>query len=98
MDIELTDEDLVLARELIEQGYLSTSNKYRQVSRLRTPLTGKDIVRPELHDTLAGRTLIERWDRALSRDVLRGHDPEVEHRELTIGQFRAFKQLGGQTA
>lgn len=98
MDIEPTEEDLALARDLIAQGYLSTSNKFRTVSRLRAPLTGKDIVRPELHDTLAGRTLIERWDRAWSRAVLRSHDPDVEHRELTIGQFRAFKQLGGESA
>lgn len=93
----LTDDEL--GRALVRDGWRSTSNKYRLVSRLRVPLTGKDIVRPELHNSAAGKLIIDQWDRIWSSWILRcGDDRAVETLELTLGQFTSFRANKGQTA
>lgn len=98
-ELEPGEEDIEYARKLIAEGWKSTSNKYRSVAKRRIPLTGKDIVRPEMWETEEGKRLIQNWDNGWAGFYLRSpNHPDIEHIELSVKQYRAFKKLGGETA
>jgi hypothetical protein len=94
-----SEEDLALVRQLIVEGYLSTSNKYRVVCKLNVPefdqlfvFDGDDVpkwLRAELRDWYTRERGY--WTRMHS-------DRHGERRTLTAAQFHAFKQLGGRSA
>lgn len=97
--------DALLGAELVRDGWLSVSTKHRRVARLTSEWPkAENLIRSEMLDTLAGKEMVELYRRR-SRHVLRrfssGNQDEakfVEIMELTIKQFRAFKQLGGECA
>ena len=91
-------EDLAFGQKLVSDGWLSTSNKFRSVARHVAVPTGKDLVRPELHDTEAGRQMILLWDRTWRNLALRCGHEGVARQELTVKQYRAFRLAGGGTA
>lgn len=94
-----SDEDMEAARVLIAEGWHSTSNKYRTVARFVDPIPPiEDMLRPEALDTLHGRRLAEWWRFNRHSSDLRTHRDGVEHRNLSIPLFRAFKKLGGSMA
>lgn len=97
----VTDDDVELGERLVaEGGWYSISNRYHRVARFKTgqPATGRDLVRPELWHTPAGRKLIELWDGQWARARLRLGGPDIEERTLTPGQYAAFRKAGGQPA
>jgi hypothetical protein len=98
-ELEPTPEQMEEAKQLVAEGWFSTSNKYRSIARFKVRLTGKDLVRPEYHDTEMGKLLIHAWEGSWERHLLRCGSPEiVEHRELTTRMFRAFKLSNGPVA
>lgn len=90
-------EDLVLARQLVADGWLSTSTRYRHVSRVLPGYAASDLLKPEMLATPAGKLLAEAWEQEL-RWALRSSYPFVEHKTLTVKQYAAFRAAGGQTA
>lgn len=98
-ELEPTDEDLKYAKELIDQGWQSTSNRYRNVARFIEPIPDiRDMVSAEVLATYHGRRLADAWKRAWHSSDLRLGGEGVEQRTLTVKQFRAFKRLGGKVA
>jgi hypothetical protein len=96
--LELTEADMERARKLIADGFVSTSNRYRTVSKVHTPPFDEAMtfaagvpawLREEIHRAYEEQT--KRWG-------ARGNKEGVEHIELTSSEFRAFKLLGGPTA
>lgn len=78
------------ARELIAQGYSSTSNKYRLLAKL--PDGGKTAM-----ELLAEKEpqWLQRWEEMAKSQYLRVHAPHIEVDEET---YRAFRLLGGRSA
>lgn len=91
--LEYTEADAARARQLIADGFLSISNKYRRVERIRVPpfevaITFSDAVPTWLREKLRV------WYRmGVEGGWTRQHLGEVL--ELSPGEFRAFKILGG---
>lgn len=97
---ELTpgQEDLEYAKKLIDEGYRSISTKYRMVVKYTVPRpAGKEIIRPELLGTVHGEAFAKLWDDQYSWGMRLGGE-NITKLELTVRQFRAFKQLGGKMA
>lgn len=95
-DLKPEAEDLELAEQLVREGWKSTSSKYRTVAKFRTPPPpAAEMLRPELVNTPQGKRLAELWDRHRHSLGLRQEWDDVEERELTLKQFRAFKLKGG---
>lgn len=89
------EADVATAQVLVEDGWRSTSNKYKTVSRFRLP-PFEEMFRPAAS---APGWLIEDMRRAykgVEASELRG--PRAERRDLSDGEFRAFKALGGESA
>jgi hypothetical protein len=95
--LQPTEADLEKARKLIVKGWMSTSNKYRSVARVLVP--------PPM-EAITFSADVPRW---LQKHVLEAYvqwtahgarceRDKVEHLELTVGEFRAFKVLGGRMA
>lgn len=109
-EYEPEERDIEYAKQLVAEGWHSTSNKYRLVARFKLPegytdLTqcglprGKYMLHPDLMGTPLGGYLIRLWDDRRHSLELRGHDDDlVEHKELTVRQFLAFKRHGGPSA
>lgn len=82
------------AQSLIDQGYKSTSNKYRFVARLPEGMTGLEALKqvaPDYYEHMMRRIECEavaQYLRAYSKDYI----------VLTPEEFMAFKQLGGEVA
>ncbi len=91
------DEDL--ARKLIAEGWLSTSNKYSTVARSTVPPASEAIIfSADVPAWLRGEVL-EAYVRATRSGLRLGNGRDgVEHMQLTVAQFRAFKRLGGGCA
>jgi hypothetical protein len=100
IDEDIKKEELLdlMAKKLVAEGWLSTSNKWRYVSRFKHKMTGKDLVSPELWDTDEGKLVIDMWDRSWSNHCLRMGGENVETLELTTQQYKAFKRNGGTSA
>jgi hypothetical protein len=98
-DIPPFEEDFAVARELIAQGFRSTSNKYRHVRRLKRRVASfHEVVRPEFHDHPVMGYIADRWGMWESQVLRCGSLDDVEEKTLTVRQYRAFKLLGGYTA
>lgn len=98
-----TDEDLVVAGQLVMDGWLSVSTKYRTVALATAEVpTVQQIISPEYLDTSFGKDLAEYWHRHRI-NMLRTHafqedSPLVVSKELTLREWKAFKKLGGRSA
>ena len=98
-EIEPSDEDVEEAKRLIQEGWHSTSNKFRAIARFTEPVPrASEMFSPEVLATHHGKRLQEMWDRNRHSTDLRTNAAGVEHRQLTVRLFRAFKKLGGQMA
>lgn len=92
-----TPEDFEFAAELIDEGWRSVSNKYREVARLPPKSNAEDLIKPEALDGHPlGRDLADCWEK--NKWWLLRCSPVAEKRSLTVRQFRAFKLLGGRVA
>lgn len=99
-NLDISAEDEAYAKQLIADGWLSTSNKYRTVARIEDGLTLEDCIRFTDKASLKVRVALEDAWNQHRRWLLRVHGPNdnVAEKELTVGQFRAFKKFGGDTA
>lgn len=94
--LTITDEDRLLAQQLVADGnWYSTSNRYHMIKRVVVPpfdevVTFKDGVPDWLQKVF-------RWEYERGQFSWR-RMAEGEERTLTVGQFKAFKQAGGQAA
>lgn len=98
--LDISENDWGHAQLLIVQGWKSTSNKYRHIARsVNLAFDAYVTLAPNTPKTLQ-TALRDAWRRA-NDYRLRVHnadDPTVETLTLTVGQFRAFKALGGDMA
>lgn len=95
--LESSPEDIERAKALIADGYRSTSNKYQMVARALVPRAEQAITfAADVPEWLRKATLdfYERW----TEWGMRGNYERIEHLELPLGVFRAFKKLGGRMA
>lgn len=97
--VQITEADAQRGRELVAEGWWSTSQKYRAIARWREPVpTLEALFAPGMLDTFHGQRLGE-----VVRKHLDGHygcggpaaDPHLERATLSVSLFRAFKQAGG---
>ncbi len=95
-----TPEDLSFGQHLVACNWLSISTKYRTVARWKIlPPCGDDMVTDYTRDTPHGQRLIKMWDHHNHfRDLRICGDDLVEKRVLTVREWAAFKQAGGQSA
>lgn len=91
-------------RQLVAEGWYSTSNKLMRIARFKTPRARiEQLVLPGVLQTAEGRYLREIWERyGLHTSNLRCPPKgiEVEHRDLASDPalYRAFRLAGGQSA
>ncbi len=95
-ELEPSPEDIALAQQLLDEGWLQTSAKYRTVARLPADFPKAiNVIRPEWIGTEHGVKFTHWWN---SHRRMAHRSQEAITRELTVKQFRAFKKLGGQPA
>ena len=96
-DDELTprEEDDALARKLVSEGWIQVSAKYRMIRRWKNPPPPpEDLVNPAWHDTFFGRRAINILRHIGDENALRcAPDDMVEKRELSIREFKAYKNI-----
>ena len=99
--LEVSPEDEALAKQLVAEGWFSTSNKYRHIARANLPPVDKAMTFSEFVPVWL-RKEVERAYDSWTKWGLRVHssypDSGIESRELTTAQFKAFKKAGGQSA
>jgi hypothetical protein len=84
-------------QELIDAGYESTSNKYRTVARLPPGKTALEALRDASpHDYAMIVARIEQQCASTYRRLYASHNGHQV--ELTIEEFREFKQAGGKVS
>lgn len=92
-----TEDDLVFAQTLIDEGWYQISAKYRRVARLPADFPrGEDLLRPQFLATRWAKEFLDYWNNHYRRVAVTEYGAAVQ--TLTTKQFRAFKQLGGPTA
>lgn len=93
-------EDVVLAKQLVAEGWQSTSHKHRMIARLRAEV-------PAFENGVTFSPEVPEWFREQVRKAYSwvGHryirmapDEAKEIRQLTVAEFRAFRNAGGETA
>ncbi len=92
-----SEADFAVARGYVYLGWVSTSNKFRQISRILPGNTAEDLLKPEVLNTPIGQHFKEMWEREL-RFVVRGNGPFVQHLTLPVKQYIAFRKVGGRSA
>lgn len=95
--LQFTTADQERAKQLIADGWLSTSSKHRQISRAHLPRVEAAIVFASGVPAWL-RSQMRRAYEIEIRSALRMSREEIEHAELTVGEFQAFKHLGGGSA
>lgn len=105
-EIEPTEEDTKLAKELIDQGFKQVSSKYRMLRRFKeTPAQPPPacflLDLAQIPKEMRG-DLIVRTDETLKslyfKSLRCAKQSDVLEVTLTVKQFRAFKLLGGQAS
>lgn len=100
---QLTDEELAitptheaLAQQLVEEGWLSVSNKYRHIIRWKNPPPpAGQVIAKEYQDTYWGQQAMEKYKKhVLGEWGLRMAPKELlEERTLSVAEHKAFKHL-----
>lgn len=103
--LEVTPADEAKAKELVAEGWWSTSAKRQTIRRWKErPPTVEELIRPEMLETFHGRrlaailTLHEQWRSDVSYDLVTRKpypDDLFEDARLSPSLFRAFKAAGG---
>lgn len=97
-ELQPTDDDLAEAKRLVEEGWKSTSNKYRMVRRWHPNILDlEDLIHPEMVETAEAQW----WLKYAHGPSLRMADVQglpIEEKTLTVRVFNAFKKLGGEMA
>lgn len=88
-----TEEHYEEARQLVKDGWLSVSNKYRTVARIKIPSI-TELLQPQFHGTWLEQELKELIRRQKGFWVRR----RGETKELSPQVFYAFKKIGGDRA
>lgn len=94
--LKSTDADEVRARQLLAAGYKQVSAKYRRLARLHVPPFESVTFAPDVPEWLRAE-FHRHWDYLTQfgyHQASRVSD-HAETIELTVGEFRAFKKLGG---
>lgn len=88
------------ARDLVAEGWYSTSNKYHRIARWKPPHVKLDqVIRPEFADTALVFQLRQMMKRHwFASDGLRDTNEFVEHAELSPELYAAFRKAGGPMA
>lgn len=98
-ELEPSPEDLLEAEQLVKDGWRSVSAKFRGIARFTEPVPRiEDMVSAEVLATNHGKRLAERWSKWSHTWDLRTNDAGVEHRDLSVKLYRAFRMKGGQSA
>jgi hypothetical protein len=98
-ELEPSPEDLLEAEQLVKEGWHSVSAKFRGIARFREPVPRiEDLVSVEVLATNHGKRLAERWSKWSHTWDLRTNNAGVEHRDLSVKLYRAFRMKGGQSA
>lgn len=101
-ELEPSPEDLAQAKVLIDGGWKSTSNRFRNVARFVIPQPDiKTMLTPEALTSYHGQRLVKHYNQLGSLwhgCDLRCGDEGVEKMTLSVNVFRAFKKLGGRSA
>jgi len=98
-ELQPTERDYRDARELLQKGWYSTSNKHRTIARFTEPVPKIEaMVSPEVLATNHGQRLKRMWDQMYHAHDLRTSINGVQHKELPVKVYKAFKSLGGQSA
>lgn len=99
-EVDPTDADLVRGKQLVDDGWLSTSTRHRTLARWKNqPPKVEDMLLPEYRDSPFGRCFIARygeWYGPSLRDNKPEFEPFIERMTLTLPQFRGFKKAGGK--
>lgn len=88
-----TPEHMAEARRLVAEGWLSTSNRYRHLSRYKWPKLD-EVIQPQWKDTILEQELRAFMESHHSY-MVRVHG---EHLEVSPQVFYAFKSIGGRSA
>ncbi|MGN6103989.1 MAG: hypothetical protein ACTHU0_02695 [Kofleriaceae bacterium] len=94
-ELEPSADDTALGEQLVAEGWISTSTKYRHLIRWRLlPPKFEDLIRPEQMGSYFIEQVREAYNARIGREwALRmAPDALVERRTLTLRQFRAFKR------
>lgn len=94
----ITEEDRELAKQLVAEGWRSTSNRYHMIARLPPGMALLEAL--EKHAPELYRQVMEDVLHRCEVQFLRVYSNRVEgcHRELTLSQYKAFRQAGGESA
>lgn len=86
-------DDVALAKKLLDEGYESTSNKYRHLARVTPGMKASEelaCVAPEAY-----KRNLEQFERWCKGELLRVYCPKENKVEVSSAVFQAFKKLGG---
>ena len=92
------EDDFELAKSWIQQGYMSTSNKYRTISRLPEGETGLEAL--QRCAPSAYRNIMRVAEQRAADTYCRMGYAEREGNQMTLDreEFAAFKRAGGQSS
>lgn len=97
--LRITPADEELARQLVAEGWWSTSRKSRSIARWKEPIPPiEQMFRPEFLATFHGERLAElvrdhvKWNYGVSSPK---NAARIEHATLSPSLFDAFKKAGG---
>ena len=89
------NEASTLAQELVAQGYVSVSNKYRLLAKLPEGKTAVQVLQERAPEEYA--RILERIENQCRATVLRVYGKDLQ--KVVPGEvFTAFKKLGGGMA
>lgn len=100
-DEELTPtaEDIATAAELISEGWLSVSSRYRTIAKASDKMpTAEDLIQPSMLNTKFGGRLAELWHRERLNMLRTASKNFVMKKELSVREWAAFKRMGGRAA
>jgi hypothetical protein len=83
------------ARELIDAGYMSTSNKFRTVNRVPAGMTALEALRIQ---GPAEAAQLERQIEQFARSILLRRYNDDHEITLSAAQYQSFKRAGGPVA
>lgn len=94
----ITEEDLELAKKLVAEGWRSTSNRFHMIARIPPGMTLLEAL--EKYAPTLYRDTLQRVLEQCTSQFLRCYSSQVEgcHQELTLSQYKAFRQAGGSSA